>query len=84
LRNESAQAVELLDAAGVNDFEQFRPHVMGALAHEAYVSGDMRKGMLDFGPAAVFADRIEPMESIFDRLIDDADAAVRKLGSLTA
>jgi NADH:quinone reductase (non-electrogenic) len=82
LRNESAQAVEALDAAGVTDFEQFRPHVVGALAHEAYLTGDTRRGMLDFGPAAVFADRIEPMEQIIDRLVDDADAAVRRLEAL--
>lgn len=72
LRNESALAVEALDAAGVTDFEAYRPHVMGALAHQAYLTGDTSKGMLDFGPAAVFADRIEPMEAIFDRLIAEA------------
>jgi hypothetical protein len=32
--------------------------------------------MLDFGPAVVFADEIEPVERIFDRLIDDAVAAM--------
>lgn len=79
LRNESAKAVEALDAAGVTDFEQFRPHVVGSLAQEAYTTGDTSRGMLDFGPAATFADRIEPMEAIVDRLIDDADAAVRRL-----
>jgi hypothetical protein len=35
--------------------------------------------MLDFGHAAVFADRIEPVEAIFDRLIDDAAAALDQL-----
>ncbi|HSV35092.1 MAG TPA: nitronate monooxygenase [Ramlibacter sp.] len=84
LRNDSAKAVEALDAAGVTDFEQFRPHVVGALAHEAYVTGDTRHGMLDFGPAAVFADRVEPMEAIIDRLIDDANAAVGRLARLAA
>jgi len=84
LRNESAQAVEALDAAGVTDFEQFRPHVMGALAHEAYRTGDTSKGMLDFGPAAVFADRVEPMEAIVDRLIDQADHAETRLRNLRA
>jgi nitronate monooxygenase len=79
LRNESAEAVVALDDAKVTDFEQFRPHVMGALAHQAYVTGDIRKGMLDYGPAAVFADRVEPMERIIDRLIDDAIAGAQRL-----
>ena len=36
------------------------------------------KGMLDYGPAAIFADRVEPVEAIFDRIIDDAVAAVAR------
>jgi NAD(P)H-dependent flavin oxidoreductase YrpB (nitropropane dioxygenase family) len=81
-RNASAEAALALDDAQVTEFEQYRPHVMGALAHNAYMSGDTRTGMLDYGPAAVFADAIESAESIFDRLIDDACAAGRRLSSL--
>jgi NAD(P)H-dependent flavin oxidoreductase YrpB (nitropropane dioxygenase family) len=81
-RNASAEAALALDDAKVTDFEQYRPHVMGALAHEAYVSGDTRRGMLDYGPAAIFADRIESAEAIIDRLIDDARAASRRLDAL--
>jgi nitronate monooxygenase len=82
LRNESAQAVEALDAANVTDFEQYRPHVTGTLAHEAYLTGDMSRGMLDFGPAAAFADRIETMEAILDRVLDEAVAAARRVNTL--
>ena len=39
--------------------------------------------MLDFGPAVVFADRVEPVETIFDRLIDDASAAIGRMQHLT-
>ena len=81
-RNASAEAALALDDAKVTDFEQYRPHVMGALAHQAYVSGDTSTGMLDYGPAAVFADAVESAEAIFDRFIDDADAASQRLGSL--
>ena len=63
----------------MSDFEQFRPYVNGALTRQAYLTGDASKGMLDFGHAAVFADRIEPVETIFDRLIDDAAAALDQL-----
>lgn len=81
-RNESAEAALALDDAQVTDFEEYRPHVTGSLAHHAYVTGDMRKGMLDYGPAAVFADAIESAETIIDRLIDDARHAVRRLDRL--
>jgi NAD(P)H-dependent flavin oxidoreductase YrpB (nitropropane dioxygenase family) len=81
LRNESAEAVMELDWAKVTDFEPYRPHVTGTLAHQAYVSGDARQGMLDYGPAAVFADSVEPAEKIIDRLIDDARAAIDRLNS---
>ena len=81
-RNASAEAALALDDAKVTDFEQYRPHVMGALAHQAYVSGDTRTGMLDYGPAAVFADVVESAEAIFDRLIDDARTASERLSAL--
>jgi NAD(P)H-dependent flavin oxidoreductase YrpB (nitropropane dioxygenase family) len=77
--NESARAVLELDRQEVTDFEQFRPHVIGALAREAYLTGDPAKGMLDFGHAAVFADIVEPVERIFDRLIDDAATALERM-----
>lgn len=82
LNNESAKAVVELDNANVTDFEKFRPHVMGDLAKEAYRTGDSSRGMLDYGPAAVFADRVEPVEAIFDRIIDDAVAALERVNSL--
>jgi NADH:quinone reductase (non-electrogenic) len=80
-RNTSAEAALALDDAKVTDFEQYRPHVMGKLAHQAYLSGDTRSGMLDYGPAAVFADAIESAEVIIDRLVDDALAATARLGA---
>ena len=81
-RNASAEAALALDDAKVTDFEQYRPHVMGSLTHQAFVSGDTSTGMLDYGPAAVFADAVEPAEVIFDRMIDDAAAAAERLAGL--
>jgi NADH:quinone reductase (non-electrogenic) len=81
--NESARAVLELDDRKVTDFEQYRPHVMGQLAKEAYRSGDPSKGMLDFGPSVVFADCVESVEAIFDRIIDDAVAAQSRLQRLS-
>lgn len=81
-RNESAEAALALDDAKCTDFEQYRPHVMGTLATRAHQTGDTRTGMLDYGPAAVFADRVEPAEAILDRLIDGAAAAAGRLDAL--
>jgi nitronate monooxygenase len=81
--NDSARAVLELDERKETNFEHYRAHVMGTLAREAYTTGDPSKGMLDFGPAVVFADRVEPVESIFDRLIDDAEKALHRLKQLT-
>jgi nitronate monooxygenase len=82
LRNESAEAVLELDRAQVTEFERFRPHVMGALAHEAYVTGDTRRGMIDYGHAAIFADAVRNVEAIFDEMIDDAVASANRLSKL--
>jgi nitronate monooxygenase len=83
-RNASAEAVMELDRLGIIDFEQFRPHVNGALTRAAYETGDATHGTLDFGHSAVFADAIEPVERIFDRLLDDAAAATRRLQDVVA
>ena len=82
--NESARVVLELDDRRETNFEQYRPHVIGTITRQAYVTGNPAKGMLDFGHSAVFADRIEPVERIFDRLIDDAASALARLGRLHA
>ncbi|OAI94831.1 MULTISPECIES: NAD(P)H-dependent flavin oxidoreductase [Pseudomonas] len=83
LNNDSAKAVAALDAAGASDFELYRPHVGGALATQAYASGDSSLGMLDYGPAVVFADAVKPVEAIFDEMLDDARQALQRLGQLS-
>ena len=82
--NESARAVAELDDEKVTDFERYRPHVVGSLARESYRTGDPSKGMLDFGPSVVFADRIESVDAIFDRLIDDAADAIARLAQISS
>jgi nitronate monooxygenase len=82
LDNASARAVADLERDGKTDFEAYRPHVEGALARRAYETGDWSRGMLDYGQAACFADRIEPVEDIVDRLLDGALDAVARLARL--
>ncbi|MDX6748339.1 nitronate monooxygenase [Geminicoccaceae bacterium 1502E] len=82
LDNEAAQEVRKLELAGVTDFAAYEPHVAGRRVREAYETGDLSKGMIDYGQGACFADAIEPLETIVDRIIDDAAAARRRLAEL--
>jgi nitronate monooxygenase len=83
LDNDAARAVAALEAAGESDFARYEPLVRGTAARDAYASGDTSQGMIDYGPAAVFADAVKPVEAIFDELLDDAAAAMRRLAGLT-
>ncbi|MBB4614243.1 NAD(P)H-dependent flavin oxidoreductase [Novosphingobium taihuense] len=82
LANHSTAAVLALEAQGVTDFEAYRPHVTGALTREGYRTGNLATGTYDWGHAAIFADQVEPVEAIFDRLIDDAAQAVGRINAM--
>ncbi|WP_420393931.1 nitronate monooxygenase [Acuticoccus sp.] len=84
LDNEAARAVAALEADRVEEFERYREHVGGDKVREAYATGNTEIGMIDYGQAAVFADRIEPVDAIVDRLVDDAVAAFARLDRLAA
>lgn len=66
----------------MSDFELYRSHATGTLGTQAYQSGDSRLGMLDYGPAVVFADGIKPVDAIFDEILDDAQLPLGRLGRL--
>lgn len=82
LDNDTAREVRAMEAAGTLDYAAFGPRIKGTLTRESYVTGDWRKGILSAGPAAVFADKIEPVEAIFDRLLDEAAAHTKRLKAL--
>lgn len=79
LDNEAARAVEELERRGVTDFEAYRALVSGSATRRAYETGDLSKGMIDLGPAAVFAREIKPLEAIVDQLIDEAVQAKARI-----
>lgn len=83
LANDSTTAVLALEAEGVTDFDAYRPHVTGAVTRAGYRSGDLSRGTYDWGHSVAFADAIEPVEAIFDRILDDAANAAQRLGGLT-
>lgn len=80
--NEAARAVAALEAEGETDFAKYRPFVRGEAQREAYTEGDPEKGLLSMGQAAVFADRIEPMAAIVDRLVDEMEEALDRVQSV--
>ncbi len=81
LDNEAARQVAVMEAQGIDDFEAYRPLVTGLRVKEAYTSGDYSSGMIDMGPAGVFAREIKPVEAIFDEIIDDAVAALNTVNN---
>ncbi|MQX35034.1 NAD(P)H-dependent flavin oxidoreductase [Roseospira navarrensis] len=83
LDNATARAVADLEATGETDFAAYRPLVEGGLQKQAYQTGDADQGLLSMGPAVAFADRVEPVAAIYDRLLTEAAAALETLGTLT-
>ena len=51
---------------------------MGALK-KAVVDGDMKKGSLMAGQSVGLADKILPLQGIFDELINDAETEMQRL-----
>jgi NADH:quinone reductase (non-electrogenic) len=84
LDNDTARAVAALEAEGITDFEAYRPHVAGTLQRTAYESGDPELGILSLGQACVFAEAIESVEAIVDRLLEEAAGAGDRLRQLSA
>jgi nitronate monooxygenase len=72
LDNEAARLVSEMEAHGEADFAAYEPLVSGKRVQAAYETGDFSQGMIDMGPAGVFAREIKPVEAIFDEIIDDA------------
>ena len=82
LDNQTAQKVAEMEREGVRDFSSFRPLVAGTEAFEAYQNGDIERGILSLGPAVAFADQIEPVSDLLQRIITDAVQAHQRLDTL--
>ncbi len=82
--NPDSARVSELERDGVDDFEAYRPLVQGTRQREAYETGDWRRGTMSIGQSCTFADAIEPVEAIFDRIIADAVVARDRVAALGA
>lgn len=65
-----------------SDIKTLLPHIMGTHAHKAYDTGDYEQAMLSCGQSVVFADKIEPLAAIVDRLETEARAAMDRMHTI--
>lgn len=79
--NPAAARALALEADGVDDFEAYRSIVQGSNQREAYLTGDWRLGTMSAGQSLAFAEAIEPVEAIFDRIIAEAEQARARLAA---
>ena len=82
LDNRTARAVAALEAEGVEDFERYKPLVQGSIQRAAYDSGDWEQGTLSLGQSCGFADRIAPVQEIFDEIMAEASHMNARLAGL--
>ena len=79
LRNETAEAVQRLEAEGETSIETLYPLVAGEIGRQAYETGDTSRGALSMGQSVAFADAVEPLAAIVRRLEEEAREAVNRL-----
>lgn len=82
LDNEAARHVLDLEKQGIDEIEQYTGLIDGMNVRKAYETGDYSQGMIDYGQAVHFANKVEPVEAIFDSIIDDLVAAKTRLAAL--
>jgi NAD(P)H-dependent flavin oxidoreductase YrpB (nitropropane dioxygenase family) len=85
LANATASEVRRREQDGMSEHSDFADLTAGTLSRDAaYRRGDTEQGLLSMGPSICFADRIEPIGAIMDRLIADAVACHARINNLMA
>ncbi|MDH5343679.1 MAG: nitronate monooxygenase [Betaproteobacteria bacterium] len=82
LKTEHVAMIQDIEKKQAGDTAALLPHIMGTLARRAYETGEFEKAMLSCGQGIVFADKIEPLAAIVDRIETEAIAAMDRLHSL--
>lgn len=83
LRNGTVEATRQLEAEGARHYPDFGALATGRLGRDhAYQRGDWNTGLLSMGPAVGFADAIEPVAQVIERLMDEAAASAQRLAAL--
>ncbi len=74
--------IQQLEQAQPVDTQAILPHIMGTVGRNAYETGEVEKAMLSCGQGVVFADKIEPLAAIVDRIEAEARIAMGRLNTL--
>lgn len=82
LKTAHVAMIQALEKAQPVDTAAILPHIMGTVGRKAYETGDVEKAMLSCGQGVVFADKIEPLAAIVDRIEAEARSAMARLQSL--
>jgi len=82
LKTPHVAMIQQLEKTEPVDTAAILPHIMGTVGRKAYETGDVEKAMLSCGQGVVFADRIEPLAAIVDRIEAEARAAMARLQSI--
>ena len=83
LDNATSREVRRREAAGAGTHAAFADIIAGSEARDgAYRAGDVERGMLSCGPAAVFTEAVEPIAAIIDTIMNEAVAAGRRMDRL--
>jgi len=80
LTNDTTATVRSLEAQGVDDIQQFLPHVRGRLGKAAYASGDWRQGALSVGQGVGLMYETASLAGIVAQLEEEADRSLSRLG----
>jgi nitronate monooxygenase len=79
LKTEHVSMVQQLEHHNPGDQDILLPHIMGTVGRKAYETGAYEHAMLSCGQGVVFADRIEPLSTIVDRIESEAHIAMNRL-----
>ncbi|MGL1919672.1 MAG: nitronate monooxygenase [Hyphomicrobiales bacterium] len=83
LRNETTDILAKMEATRQDlTIADFMPYVSGKIGRQAYETGDVSKGLLAAGHALGFADEIQPLQEIVNRLMAEATEAYGKFDKL--
>lgn len=83
LRNETTGEVQKIEAENPGDLKALMPHISGKVGKIAYETGDWTRGAMAVGQSVAFANKIEPLSSIVDTLMNEANTAMARLANLS-
>lgn len=82
LKTEHTAMIQQIEKDQPGNTESLLPHIMGTVGRKAYETGEYEKAMLSVGQGVIFADKIEPVAAIVDRLEEEARASMNRLDGL--